>query len=232
MDPFEARLQFIKCLQRLNASSQANETAVQFVLKNHDLEEDLYSCVLEELDKSSLNARLNIFYFLEALCDNTEVFSRLNYAVWIGRDIEIIVEKVVPLNNLGVVNITPSQSIIDHLHKKGLIPAEKYESVQKLLKSRYKFSGDCLDVTSNDIKIEETFEMSNKEILRRMDEDRERTKRIKENIWAIDYKQDGDPEFEMLWNSLGPLTRLDYEQMHDDNDMCTSSIYVELPKIQ
>lgn len=50
MDPFEARLFFIKSLQKLNGSIQANEAAVQFLLKNIDLEEDLYSCILQELD--------------------------------------------------------------------------------------------------------------------------------------------------------------------------------------
>lgn len=50
MDPFEARLMFIKSLQKLNGSIQANDTAIQFMLKNIDLEEDLYSCILQELD--------------------------------------------------------------------------------------------------------------------------------------------------------------------------------------
>lgn len=54
MDPFEARLQFIKSLQKLNGSIQANEAAIQFLLKNVDLEEDLYSCILQELDGVSI----------------------------------------------------------------------------------------------------------------------------------------------------------------------------------
>jgi CTD kinase subunit gamma len=236
MDPFEARLQFIKVLQRLNASTQANDAAILFVLKNHDLEEDLYSCVLEELDKSSLNARLNIFYFLEALCENPDASSRVNYSTWMCRDIQVIVDKVVPSNNVGVVNVSPSRHIVENLYRKGLLSVEKYENVVKLLKSREellessKVIANVQDTTAYDST--GSLELSNKDILRRMDEDRERTKRIKENIWAIDYKQDGDSEFNILWKSLGPLGRLDYEQMQDDNEMCTASIYVELPRLQ
>lgn len=57
MDPFEARLTFIKSLQKLNGSIQANDTAVQFLLRNVDLREDLYSCILQQLDRVSYTPR-------------------------------------------------------------------------------------------------------------------------------------------------------------------------------
>lgn len=226
MDPFEARLQFIRLLQRLNASSQANDAAVQFLLKNPDLEEDLYSCVLEELDKSSVNGKLNIFYFLDAVCENSDASARLNYCSWICRDVEKIVVKVVPANNVGVVNVHPCRRIVHGLHRRGLLAPEKYQAVLKLLTDREQ------RLSMEDYSSSSQLELSNKEILRRMDEDRERSKRLKENIWAIDYKTDADIEFNALWRSLGPLTKLDYEQMRDDNEICTASIYVTLPRVQ
>lgn len=54
MDPFEARLAFIKNLQKLNGSIQANDVAVQFLLKHAELRDDLYSCILQQLDRVSI----------------------------------------------------------------------------------------------------------------------------------------------------------------------------------
>lgn len=51
MDPFEVRIRFTQYLQHLNASvTSANKTA-QFALKYRDMDEDLHSCILEQLEK-------------------------------------------------------------------------------------------------------------------------------------------------------------------------------------
>jgi CTD kinase subunit gamma len=57
LDAFEARLTFIELLRRLNASVQSATKCAQFALRYQDLSEDLYSCILEELDKVSLVTR-------------------------------------------------------------------------------------------------------------------------------------------------------------------------------
>lgn len=53
MDPFEVRIRFTQYLQHLNASvTSANKTA-QYALKYRDMDEDLHSCILEQLERVS-----------------------------------------------------------------------------------------------------------------------------------------------------------------------------------
>lgn len=51
MDPFEGRLQFLELLRKLSASQQSQLKTAHFAIRHRDLDEDLYSCVLEELEQ-------------------------------------------------------------------------------------------------------------------------------------------------------------------------------------
>jgi len=54
MDPFEVRLRFTQLLQTLNASvTSANKTA-QYALRYKDMDEDLHSCIIEQLERVSI----------------------------------------------------------------------------------------------------------------------------------------------------------------------------------
>ena len=50
-DPFEVRMRFSSQLQHLNASVTSSQKAAQFALKYKDLDEDLHSCILEQVEK-------------------------------------------------------------------------------------------------------------------------------------------------------------------------------------
>lgn len=49
-DPFEVRMQFTKQLQRLNATEMSAKKAASYALKYREMDEDLHSCILEQLD--------------------------------------------------------------------------------------------------------------------------------------------------------------------------------------
>ena len=50
-DPFEVRMRFTAMLQHLNASSTSAQKAAHYALKYRDMDEDLHSCILEQLEK-------------------------------------------------------------------------------------------------------------------------------------------------------------------------------------
>ena len=50
-DPFEVRMRFTAQLQHLNASVTSAQKAAQYALKYRDMDEDLHSCILEQLDR-------------------------------------------------------------------------------------------------------------------------------------------------------------------------------------
>lgn len=50
-DPFEVRMRFTKQLQHLNASVTATQKAAQYALRYKDMDEDLHSCIVEQLEQ-------------------------------------------------------------------------------------------------------------------------------------------------------------------------------------
>lgn len=50
-DPFEVRMRFTKQLQLLNASVNAAQKAAQYALRHRDMDEDLHSCIVEQLEQ-------------------------------------------------------------------------------------------------------------------------------------------------------------------------------------
>lgn len=50
-DPFEVRMRFTNQLQHLNASVTSSQKAAQYALKYRDMDEDLHSCILEQVEK-------------------------------------------------------------------------------------------------------------------------------------------------------------------------------------
>jgi hypothetical protein len=52
-DPFEVRMRFSSQLQHLNASVASAQKAAQYALKYKDMDEDLHSCILEQVERVS-----------------------------------------------------------------------------------------------------------------------------------------------------------------------------------
>ena len=50
-DPFEVRMRFTSQLQHLNASVSSAQKAAQYALKYKDMDEDLHSCILEQVER-------------------------------------------------------------------------------------------------------------------------------------------------------------------------------------
>jgi CTD kinase subunit gamma CTK3 len=50
-DPFEVRMRFTTQLQHLSASVTSSQKAAHYALKYRDMDEDLHSCILEQLEK-------------------------------------------------------------------------------------------------------------------------------------------------------------------------------------
>lgn len=54
-DPFEVRMRFTKHLQHMNASVTAMQKAAQYALRYKDMDEDLHSCIVEQLEQVHMN---------------------------------------------------------------------------------------------------------------------------------------------------------------------------------
>lgn len=52
-DPFEVRMRFTSQLQALNASVNSAQKAAQYALRYKEMDEDLHSCILEQVERVS-----------------------------------------------------------------------------------------------------------------------------------------------------------------------------------
>ena len=102
-DPFEVRQRFTTLLAHLSASHTSIQKAAHYALKNRDMDEDLHSCILEQLERTNMNTRANIMFFIESLCEmavkdsgpSTGEGSAMGFVRMLQRDILPVVECVI-----------------------------------------------------------------------------------------------------------------------------------------
>lgn len=129
-DPFEVRMRFSSQLQHLNASVTSAQKAAQYALKYKDMDEDLHSCILEQLERvqhhyhspifteyripiltfwrvlqNNMNTRANIMYFIEHFLEMAQKDGHVDYVRMIQRDIIRVVDAVAPDDGSGAANV-------------------------------------------------------------------------------------------------------------------------------
>lgn len=68
MDPFQIRLECVALLRRLNASQQSIAKVVDYAIRHAPAAaDDIWDCIISECSKTTLNARLNILFLVDAL---------------------------------------------------------------------------------------------------------------------------------------------------------------------
>lgn len=121
-DPFEVRMRFTSQLQGLNASVNSAQKAAQYALKYRDMDEDLHSCILEQVERvrrldstqekpvltdgqTNMNTRANIMFFIEHFLDQAQRDGHSDYVRMMQRDIIRVVDAVAPDDGSGAANV-------------------------------------------------------------------------------------------------------------------------------
>ncbi|KAF9292599.1 hypothetical protein BGZ68_000003 [Mortierella alpina] len=190
VDPFEARLEFLGLLGKLSATQHSIQKVGNFAMRNRNLYEDLYSCIIEELEQS-----------------HKAGFP--GYTELIQRNLTKIIDCVTPSGPKGNVNVAGTKKILETWRNKKLFPGSVIDTVEELLLSR--------ELGANAPMTTETG-LTKDDILKRMDEDRERHKRIREEIWIRPSDEDPGAEFEQYWDEVADIEDVDYEDMEAEND--------------
>lgn len=201
-DPFEVRMVFTRHLSSLNASTTSAQKAAQYALRHKDLAEDLHSCILEQLkSKTSMNARANIMYFIEHFLDlasRADATGHKPYITMMQRDIIQVVDAVVPEDGSGAANVKMMRKVLGSLQTKEFLSEEVVRQINEVLRER----GDGQKKV--DKRVAE----------QRIEEDRERHKRLRENKWVV--PTEGYAELEKLWEETSDLGEDDYRAMEDE----------------
>ncbi|KAL1899736.1 hypothetical protein Cpir12675_001235 [Ceratocystis pirilliformis] len=235
-DPFEVRVRFIQILTNLSASSTASQKAAQFLVKNRSMSEDLHSCIIEQVENlNNMNVRANIMCFIEVFMDmatkETLRDSCKDYLTMMRRDLVQIVQYVAPCDALGHVNLTLTKLVVQNLERKGHITNEIHTELQDWFSKHDALlqHTDPLDLPVADKKTgfapaskskadPANVRLTRRQIEQRIEEDRERHKRLREDIWAMPNGPNDKPEWVRIWEETSDLGEDDYCLAREEAD--------------
>ncbi|KAK2070651.1 hypothetical protein P8C59_005128 [Phyllachora maydis] len=221
-DPFEVRMRFTNQLRQLNASVTSAQKAAQYALKYKDMDEDLHSCILEQLERNNMNTRANIMYFIEHFLDSAQRDGHVDYVRMMERDIIRVVDAVAPDDGSGAANVKVVRKVLRALQGKSHLGAETVTQIEEVLKERDTAAQDIsLSSPVNDLgdmppsqtlpppkRGGAPLKLDRKQVEQRLEEDRERHKRLRESIWAV--PSGDDAEMEKLWEETSDLGEDDH----------------------
>ncbi|ETI28094.1 hypothetical protein G647_00543 [Cladophialophora carrionii CBS 160.54] len=243
-DPFEVRMRFTNLLSHLSASATASIKTAHYALKHRDMDEDLHSCILENLERghnSNMNNKANIMYFLEHHADlNLKEGGHAAYIEMVKRDILRIIDAVAQSG----ANVKVVRRVVTGLGEKGVLSADTITSIETGLKDKEerlgKLLGDEAEAGADEDATEAATadgpapegsqkatprtgaersgkpngvsKIDKRAIEQRIEEDRERNKRLRESVWTV--SGDDDQELDMMWEDGATLG----EDEHDIAD--------------
>jgi CTD kinase subunit gamma len=197
-----------------------------------------------------MNNRANIMYFLEHLCDMATRENHIDYVRMMQRDILRIVDAVAPEDGSGAANVKVVRKVLQALQTKSFLLEQTVSEIEELLKERE--TGDA-HIASSPVAAPTTLtatprgsksqglpqRLDKKQIEQRIEEDRERHKRQRENAWAIPkgaptpsrgvsgvvdiVPAASDAEFEKLWEETSGLGEDDwdlYDEEAEEREKC------------
>ncbi|KAL7422286.1 hypothetical protein Q5752_002932 [Cryptotrichosporon argae] len=177
-DAFEARLAFLKLLRTLNASQQSIQKVVAYATKyGARCGEDLWECVVEQCGKGTLNARINLLYMLDSLLETSAAHGPPDapYVALVERSLPRIVDDVVPAGE-GQLNVRSARQILESWRTRRLIDPAVLDAALHTLDGRKPDDGETR---------KRPLAMSRQEVVQRIEEDRERQKRLRERVWVL-----------------------------------------------
>lgn len=232
----------VELVGRLNASHASESTLASFMMKHSDLKEDLYSCIMEVLEnnaKDNVNMRNNIMWALGLLCVKIEDYEHKRkrniaegappadykdmtfYNTSLVNDlVRVTTELVCSDDEIGRINKQSTLLFLRKMRKRRLGHAAgkgpqgqaQVDKAMEILQTRKPLVHD-----ETNLKLP----MTNQQILKRMEEDRERSKMEREHAWVIGRHED---EFELQWDALeGGFSALDKYETQEENEMCQLS---------
>jgi len=222
--------------------------------------------VLTSRFQVNINQRMNIFYFLDSLCDacladraHPNSFGRVDvsnrsYVDFLARDLGKIVECAVPSGRAGLPNLTSVKGvsllqlitiispillqILENWKSKRIIDPQKVDEIISTL-------GTQNDIASSIPSSHSAFpgkSMSRDDIFKRIEEDRERHKRLREKRWVqpishnpsnyrlasfMPLSEEGDEdqlaldlEFDDAWETTSDWNEDDDDAIAEESELC------------
>lgn len=172
-------------------------------------------------------------YFIEHLCTTAQKENHLDFVRMMQRDILRVVDAVAPSDGSGAANVKVVRKVLAGLQQKSiLLPATVTELEECLTERDAPPRGGALSPISpnttrgtlgegerdkdakGNVAPAAGTRLDKRQIEQRIEEDRERHKRLRESIWAVG--EDGEGEFEQLWDEASDIGEDDFLAAEED----------------
>jgi CTD kinase subunit gamma len=120
------------------------------------------------------------------------------------------------------------QQVVQAMHAKGHLDDQTCKELVKLLKARDALhpavDADAVNVMSEVGKegVDSVARLDKRQIEQRIEEDRERHKRLREHIWAV--SGENDDEYEKMWDEASEVGEDDYLGAEEDGDQRETAV--------
>lgn len=165
-----------------------------------------------------MNNRANIMYFIEHFCELASKENHLNYVRMIQRDMLTIVDSVAPADGSGAANVKHVRRVLQGLQDKNFLSSETVAEIDGALKERETNPSNVLDSEAPEDSGQTpsrgtkpngaTIRVDKRQIEQRIEEDRERNKRLRESMWTV--SGDNKGEFQQCWDEVSDIGEDDY----------------------
>ncbi|KAJ2745181.1 hypothetical protein GGI20_002363 [Coemansia sp. BCRC 34301] len=211
MDPFEARLLFGNMLDNLTGAQPTIERVSGFALKHTSMADDLLECIADKLDKLQVPPRLNLLFVIDAILISSNRASAQTWADLLKKSIVATVTAVIPSNPGGDSNVPQVRKVVSGWKRKSVFDKGVVEKLDKLLEKRGGGGGGGSGSTNDS-------GMKHQEILKRIEEDRERHKRHKEDVWIRPPGELPESELEVYWDAASDFNDADWQEIVVENE--------------
>ncbi|KAJ2003583.1 hypothetical protein H4R26_002994 [Coemansia thaxteri] len=206
MDPFEARLLFGNMLDNLTGAQPTIDRVSGFAIKHTSMADDLLECLADKLEKMQIPPRLNVLFVVDAILTSSNRSSSRIWGDLIKRSIVVTVKTVIPETPGGDSNVPQVRKIVSGWRRKTLFDKDTMDRLDRLLEKR----GD--GASSNDSG------MKHQDILKRIEEDRERHKRHKEDVWIRPAGEKPEDELDVYWETASDFNDADWQEIRVENE--------------
>lgn len=172
-----------------------------------------------------MNIRANIMYFIEHFLDMANKDGHVDYIRMMQRDIIRVVDAVAPDDGSGAANVKVVRRVLNGLAAKSFLDTQVVTEIEEVLKERdtaigMSSPGGAEDYLG-DMPPSQTIpnpsgkrtaaggmKLDRKQVEQRIEEDRERHKRLRESIWAV--PPGPNAERDKLWEETSDLGEDDH----------------------
>ncbi|KAJ1949421.1 hypothetical protein FBU59_001152 [Linderina macrospora] len=214
IDPFEARLLFSNMLDNLTGAQPTIDRVSSFAVKNSSVADNLMDCILEKLDKLSIAPRLNLLFVVDSILAASGRSTTTEWHGLVAKEVFAIVQAAIPENSSGDGNIQQARKIVNGWKRKGYFDKMLMDKIEKLFANRV--GGNTATGSG----------MRHQEILKRIEEDRERHKRHKEDLWIRPVDEPEEDELSVYLETTSDFNDADWQEISEENETYRQEIRV------